>query len=298
MSKARNSTATLGDRRESPTHHSRGALTNILVEAGAGSGKTQMLAARMAAGIAAGVYQVEHMAAVTFTRKAAAELRGRFQLALEKELERSSQPCKPGARADALRDCTIDALSNLERFFAGTIHSFCARLLRERPVEAGVSPGFTELDEVAGPRAAQARVARLHRQRAQPRAIRHAGARSTPASSPSDLDSAFETVCLNEDVEFPAGRCAQSRSRSRPGRRSSSSGRSCRSTCRRRSIRRTTCTMQKAAREFRGQLRVSRVSPRSAAVMASLLETWDCESTDHAESVGRLGGREEAARGR
>ena len=40
------------------------------------------------------------------------------------------------------------ALSNLERFFAGTIHSFCARLLRERPVESGVSPGFTELDEV------------------------------------------------------------------------------------------------------------------------------------------------------
>src|SRR5580765_133704 len=58
-------------------------LTNILVEAGAGSGKTQMLAERMAAGVAAGVYQVEHMAAVTFTRKAASELRGRFHLALE-----------------------------------------------------------------------------------------------------------------------------------------------------------------------------------------------------------------------
>ena len=53
-------------------------LTNILVEAGAGSGKTQMLAERMAAGVASGVYQIEHMAAVTFTRKAASELRGRF----------------------------------------------------------------------------------------------------------------------------------------------------------------------------------------------------------------------------
>src|SRR5215469_12345062 len=42
-------------------------LTNILLEAGAGSGKTQMLADRMAAGVAAGVYSVEHMAAVTFT---------------------------------------------------------------------------------------------------------------------------------------------------------------------------------------------------------------------------------------
>src|SRR5919108_6103884 len=61
-------------------------LTNLLVEAGAGSGKTQMLAQRMAAGVAAGVYDVEHMAAVTFTRKAASELRGRFHLALEKQL--------------------------------------------------------------------------------------------------------------------------------------------------------------------------------------------------------------------
>src|SRR6059058_6050891 len=56
---------------------------NLLVEAGAGSGKTQMLAERMAAGIASGAYQIEHLAAVTFTRKAASELRGRFHLALE-----------------------------------------------------------------------------------------------------------------------------------------------------------------------------------------------------------------------
>jgi len=115
-------------------------LTNILVEAGAGSGKTQMLAERMAAGVAAGVYQIEHMAAVTFTRKAASELRGRFHLALEAELAKATD--------QAARARIQSALSNLERFFAGTIHAFCARLLRERPVEAGISPGFTELDEV------------------------------------------------------------------------------------------------------------------------------------------------------
>jgi len=71
-------------------------LKNILVEAGAGSGKTQMLAERMAAGIAAGIYDVEHMAAVTFTRKAASELRGRLHLALEGELSKArgrSLPC-------------------------------------------------------------------------------------------------------------------------------------------------------------------------------------------------------------
>src|SRR5437762_8268751 len=90
-------------------------LTNILVEAGAGSGKTEMLAERMASGVAAGLYLVEHLAAVTFTRKAASELRGRFHLALEAELSKAP---------DAERLARIEAaLSNLERFFAGTIHS-------------------------------------------------------------------------------------------------------------------------------------------------------------------------------
>ena len=55
---------------------------NMLVEAGAGSGKTESLAQRMVAGIVTGGYQVSEMAAVTFTRKAAAELRGRFRVAL------------------------------------------------------------------------------------------------------------------------------------------------------------------------------------------------------------------------
>src|SRR5258707_1449702 len=91
-------------------------LTNILLEAGAGSGKTQMLAERMAAGVAAGIYQVERMAAVTFTRKAASELRGRFHLALEGELARAL--ASPDRRTRGLA-----APSKLERLFAGNIHS-------------------------------------------------------------------------------------------------------------------------------------------------------------------------------
>ena len=117
----------------------------VCILAGAGSGKTQMLAERMASGIASGVYAIEHLAAVTFTRKAASELRGRFHLALEARLLGDSA----GSRLrDDEKARVHGALGNLERFFAGTIHSFCARLLRERPVESGVSPGFTELDEV------------------------------------------------------------------------------------------------------------------------------------------------------
>jgi ATP-dependent helicase/nuclease subunit A len=236
-------------------------LTNILVEAGAGSGKTQMLAERMAAGVASGVYQVEHMAAVTFTRKAASELRGRFHLALEK------QPPSPRVH---------HALGNLERFFAGTIHSFCARLLRERPVESGVSPGFTELDEV------QDEEVRNRAWRDFIAAARSAGdpemlALLDTGVRPNDLDSAFHTICNNEDVEFPPGDgvCPDPKAAWKaleqfwtkleqhlPAAMDED----------------TTCGIQKAARQYRGQMRVARRKLDRPSTIANLLETWDCES--------------------
>jgi len=185
---------------------------SMLVEAGAGSGKTHEMAARMAAGVASGVYDVQHMAAVTFTRKAAAELRGRFQLALESELfhlngapAHGAPGLQPRGIGDAAREARIrTALSNLERFFAGTIHSFCARLLRERPVEAGVSPGFTELDD--------AEEMMVRRQswrdyRAQAKAAGDSGILDLldAGIEPKHLEKAFNTLCDYEDVEFPPG---------------------------------------------------------------------------------------------
>ena len=59
--------------------------TNFLVEAGAGSGKTTALVSRMVALVRTGTATVHEIAAVTFTRKAAGELRQRFQEALEKD---------------------------------------------------------------------------------------------------------------------------------------------------------------------------------------------------------------------
>ena len=170
---------------------------SLLVEAGAGSGKTHEMAARMASGIAAGTYAIEHMAAVTFTRKAAAELRGRFQLALEDELTRTGNDT---AREDRLRS----ALSSLERFFAGTIHAFCARLLRERPVEAGVSPGFTELDETEEQLLLR-QSWRDYRTQARAAGDPDLVALLDAGITPQHLDDAFRTVCTYEDVEFPAG---------------------------------------------------------------------------------------------
>src|SRR5260370_1091176 len=83
---------------------------NLLVEAGAGSGKTECLARRMATGVLEGRYKVEEMAAVTFTRKAAAELRGRFQLTLERALADEQDATKRPRAQQALR--------HLQRLFA------------------------------------------------------------------------------------------------------------------------------------------------------------------------------------
>ncbi|MCJ7484721.1 MAG: UvrD-helicase domain-containing protein, partial [Candidatus Aminicenantes bacterium] len=113
--------------------------TTFLVEAGAGSGKTKSLVDRMVAVLASGRAEIDTLAAVTFTRKAAAELRGRFQVVLE-QARLAEKDAVVRARLDA-------ALTGLERSFIGTIHSFCARLLRERPIEAGIDPEFRELEE-------------------------------------------------------------------------------------------------------------------------------------------------------
>ncbi|MGO9621581.1 MAG: UvrD-helicase domain-containing protein [Desulfobaccales bacterium] len=112
---------------------------SMLVEAGAGSGKTSSLVDRMLALIGTGKAAVGRMAAVTFTRKAAAELKGRFQIALEDRLRQDQD--------EAARVKYSNALSKMELLFTGTIHSFCAMLLRERPIEAGLDPDFQELEE-------------------------------------------------------------------------------------------------------------------------------------------------------
>ena len=96
------------------------------------------------------------------------------------------------------------ALANLERFFAGTIHSFCARLLRERPVEAGVSPGFTELDD-AEERLVRQQSWRDYRAQAKASGDVDLVELLDAGITAKQLDKAFETVCLHEDVEFPRG---------------------------------------------------------------------------------------------
>ena len=114
---------------------------NMLVEAAAGTGKTTMMVKRMVALLGDssgdGCASARNLAAVTFTRKAAAELRANFQVALEKAVAEASGP---------LERRLSEALENIDQCFIGTIHSFCASLLRSHAVEAGLAPRFRVLD--------------------------------------------------------------------------------------------------------------------------------------------------------
>ena len=110
---------------------------SLVVEASAGTGKTTELIARIVAVLASGATEIKNIAAVTFTNKAAGELK----LRLRQELD----------RARAGNENIEHALEHLEEASVGTIHSFCAQILRERPVEAVVDPAFEELsDQQAG----------------------------------------------------------------------------------------------------------------------------------------------------
>ena len=112
---------------------------NVLVDAGAGTGKTAILVARFVEMVApAGAHPpvpIGRIAAITFTRKAAGELRLRIREQLLEELGRVAH----GSNQETwLRN----AVAGLDTAYVGTIHSFADRLLRLRPAEARLSPSY------------------------------------------------------------------------------------------------------------------------------------------------------------
>ena len=113
----------------------------LFVEASAGTGKTTALVSRVVSLIVEGKATVDQIAAITFTEAAAAELRDRVRQGLE---ERANDAC---ATEDVRQRCRT-AAGSLERGAFQTIHSFAASLLRERPLEAGLPPGFDTSDEI------------------------------------------------------------------------------------------------------------------------------------------------------
>ncbi|MBV8952443.1 MAG: UvrD-helicase domain-containing protein, partial [Actinobacteria bacterium] len=113
----------------------------LFVEAGAGSGKTTELVTRVVALVARRGVPLSEIAAITFTEKAAAELRDRIRQALEEIAER-----EPTLEVHAR--CSR-ALEELDGAAIGTLHSFAQRILSEHPIEAGLPPRVEVLDEVS-----------------------------------------------------------------------------------------------------------------------------------------------------
>ncbi len=117
---------------------------SLIVEAAAGTGKTSELVRRIVRVLAEGRADVGSIVAVTFTRKAAGELKLRLRQGLDR--------ARSGGADPIAKRHLEQAMVRLEEAHIGTIHSFCADILRERPVEAGIQPGFEELDETEAPR--------------------------------------------------------------------------------------------------------------------------------------------------
>ncbi|MBI2828804.1 MAG: UvrD-helicase domain-containing protein [Acidobacteria bacterium] len=114
---------------------------NVALEASAGTGKTRVLVDRYINLLRAGV-DPSNILAITFTRKAAAEMRDRIMATLRAAAARGEIP---PARWRDLRDRTADIAIS-------TIDAFCLSLLREFPLEANLDPVFSVADDTELPR--------------------------------------------------------------------------------------------------------------------------------------------------
>ena len=114
----------------------------LLLEASAGAGKTLVLVERFVRDVVEGngdgePLDCDQILTITFTRKAAAELRGRIRRRLS-ALAAGDGPEAVRARA---------AVADLDGAWISTIDAFCARVLRRHALVAGVDPAFTVIDE-------------------------------------------------------------------------------------------------------------------------------------------------------
>ncbi len=130
---------------EALTHHER----TLLVEAGAGSGKTTLMAGRVALLVAAGIAP-KHIAAITFTEAAAAELLERIE-SIVKDFRSGTVPAElktalPTGLSDAQRANLKIGANALDELTCTTIHGFCQKLIAPYPVETGHDPGAAIID--------------------------------------------------------------------------------------------------------------------------------------------------------
>jgi ATP-dependent helicase/nuclease subunit A len=119
---------------------------SFVVEASAGTGKTRTLLDRilhivLEKGPAGSPLPLSRICAITFTEKAAGEMKVRLRQYLEQTL-------LDAKASSAHLERAREALNDLETAAISTFHSFAVSLLKERPIEAGLDPHFTALDEI------------------------------------------------------------------------------------------------------------------------------------------------------
>ncbi|MCY4585115.1 MAG: UvrD-helicase domain-containing protein [Bryobacterales bacterium] len=122
---------------------------SFLVEAGAGSGKTAIIAGRIAMMLADGI-EPKSIAAVTFTEFAASELLIRVrefasELAAGR-IPRELRIAAPDSLSEDQRGHLVAASERIDELTCSTIHGFCQRLIKPYPVEADIDPGATVMD--------------------------------------------------------------------------------------------------------------------------------------------------------
>ena len=111
----------------------------LLVEAAAGTGKTRLLVDRVLHLVKEKKVPLRQIAAITFTNKAAAELRERIRARLQSERKQARERGEASAEVEA-------ALGQIDGAPISTIHGFALALLRERPLDMGLPPGVGEID--------------------------------------------------------------------------------------------------------------------------------------------------------
>src|SRR5947209_3229326 len=126
------------------TEQQRRAVTargaSVVLSSGAGCGKTHVLTERYLSHLRDDGAEVGQVVALTFTERAAREMRGRIRQVVAARLR--------AAPSDAEADVWTRHLRGLESAPIGTIHAFCGNLLRQHAVEAGLDPRFDVLEEV------------------------------------------------------------------------------------------------------------------------------------------------------
>ena len=169
--------------------------TSFFLEAGAGAGKTRVLVDRVVELIRRRRAPLDRIAAVTFTEKAAAELRDRIRRQLQLAARDSDQPADAAHLTDAARQ--VDSAP------IGTIHAFAANLLRERALEAGIDPAFRVLDQLQTDLRFQQSWSRWLWSRADPDAQAAIADAVDLGLDLADLEAAAQRLSQNRDLDIP-----------------------------------------------------------------------------------------------